>query len=59
MVKNFYLTDSMSRTEKIEAIKEFLNDYINEVENSDSDYVKFNCAETVEMYKIILQIMSL
>ena len=49
----------MDRSEKIIAIKEFLNDYINEVENSDSDYVKLTCAETVEMYKIILQIMNL
>jgi len=59
MMKNFYLTDSMDRSEKIIAIKEFLNDYINEVENSDSDYVKFNCEETVEIYKIILQVMNL
>jgi len=57
-MKNFYLTDSMNKEEKIEATKEFLKDYIDEVENSDLNYVKFNCAETVEMYKLLLEVLN-
>jgi len=58
-LKNFYLTDSMNKSEKINATKEFLNDYIDEVENSDSDYVKLNCGEAVEMYKLLLELINL
>lgn len=58
-MKNIYLTESMNKTEKLIATKEFLKDYIEEVDNSDIIYVRYTCAETSEMYKLILEILNL
>lgn len=57
-LKDFYLTDSMNKAEKLTATKEFLKDYIKEVDNSDINYIRYTCAETSEMYKIILELLK-